>query len=127
MRTREALGYLEPRRDIPDFAQCSSCRLWIKPRLRCQYFGEDKEVLGIDACIQYAPGTPLSDPNAKCTNTFKPSEVGFARGKTRCENCDAFKPKVSVGTRKGCQVFHDLETSLPKVWKLDAKKGVMPK
>lgn len=120
MRTRDSFGYLEPHKDLKDFAQCSSCQQWIKPNLRCRYFTADKEVIGIDACIMYVPGDPILNKNCRPLNIFKPEDVGFARGKTRCENCDEFKPKIS-----GCNLFYMLTKEHPEIFDLD--KDVKPK
>jgi len=118
-RDRTAFGYLEPPGDIPKFAQCGNCLLWIKNKKQCYWFTAEKEVVAEASCILYVYGKPM-EGNFKPVDAVTPEEVGFVNGKVRCENCDAFDPEESK-----CGIFYRINEELPTVFNLDEK--VKPK
>lgn len=118
-RKRDAFGYMEPDPSIPDFAQCSSCRVWLKDRDRCHWLADDFKVDEDDSCILYVQGPPISGDD-RTTGALTPQEVGFYDGKTRCQNC------VSLNKDDGsCNLFRKLNAEFPDIFDLD--EGVKPR
>lgn len=95
-RGRDALGYMEPDPDIPDFAQCGSCASFLSDRCRCFWFSDDFKVLPKASCIVYVQGPPIEGASVKPINVIKPEEVGFIEGKTRCQNCVSFDKGICL-------------------------------
>lgn len=112
-RKRDAFGYMDPRGNIPDFAQCSSCRLWLTDRERCHWLPDDFNVDDDDSCILYIQGRPIRG-DAKTTGALTPQEVGFYDGKTRCENC------VSLDGNE-CGLFKRLNEAFPDIFDLETR------
>ena len=57
---RDAFLYMAPARSAAsgDFAQCSSCVMWVQDYDACTIHGEDVEIEGGDSCGLYVPGKP---------------------------------------------------------------------
>lgn len=120
MRDRSAFGYMEPHPSIPDFAQCGTCPLWLKPHRNCYWLSADDDVLRNDSCILYVQGTPCTDPSILATGTLTKPEVGFHRGSVRCENCSSYDKPVSQ-----CELYVKINRAFPQLFKL--KPGVKPR
>jgi len=116
VRTRDCFGYMEPSPDIPDFAQCGSCKMWLKRQELCYWLPKTKEVEAGDSCILYVQGAPFNNPDMKATGLLQPEVVGFIDGKVRCENCSSFSKENS-----GCNLFHTLTQAFPTIFKLNSK------
>ena len=114
MRDRSAFGYLEPTPDIEDFAQCSSCQLWIKKARRCWWLQPNDEVIAGGTCIEYAQGRPIED-DVDPVGAFTKGEVGYIEAPVRCENCVSFDEKAVA-----CDLYHKLNRELPKIFSLNA-------
>lgn len=112
MRERDSFGYMEPSPDIPNFAQCGSCRLFIRAKRNCYWFNKAKDVDADDACIMYVQGANMR-ADAEATGALDPKVVSFAEGKTRCENCNAYNKDAG-----GCHLFYLLSRLLPRFYKL---------
>ncbi len=110
MRNRSAFGYMEPRPDIPDFAQCGSCKMWLKRQELFYWLPKTKEVEAGDFCILYVQGPPFNNPDMKPTGSLAPEVVGFTDGKVRWENSqifpDVFKLDSKVKPRACCNAFN---------------------
>jgi hypothetical protein len=116
MRNRSAFGYMEPKHNIPNFAQCGSCKMWIKNRKECYYFTKGKEVDEDDSCIMYVQGENMPGNMVYPINAFPPEVVGFYDGPVRCENCISFNKAKS-----GCELFYELTEEHPDMFDLDSK------
>jgi predicted kinase len=114
-RGRDSFGYMEPSPNIPDFAQCGSCQIWIKDRDRCYWFSDTKEVEANDSCTEYVQGEPIKG-NVKATNSLDPKEAGFIKGSTRCENCVSFNKDKPL-----CMLFEKLNRTQASIFDLDEK------
>ena len=112
-RDRSTFGYLEGHPDIPNFAQCGSCKVWLGRHDRCLWLPKDFDVDKTDSCILYVQGPPI-DRETKATGLLEPKEVGFTKGKVRCENCTSFDKGKSI-----CLLFQKLTDLLPSIFKLD--------
>lgn len=118
MRDRAAFGYVEPVGDDIDFAQCKTCRVWLKDADRCLWLQPNDEVLEGDTCIYYVQGQPMDSEEPLGLLTKK--EAGLTRGQVRCENCMSFDKDDSA-----CELFRKLNQQFPKLFKLDSR--VKPK
>lgn len=117
MRDRSALGYAEPHPDIPDFAQCGTCQLWLERQRRCLWLAPNKEVTAGASCVMYVQGPPISDDEeAHPLSVFTPSEVGFVEELVRCENCSSID---KAGTH--CDLYREMSRTMPRLWSLDPK------
>jgi hypothetical protein len=105
---RDAFLYLEPEGDGKDFAQCSTCYLYVADEQRCAILGPDFEVLPQDTCGLYLQGIYEGTPVRKLVS---PEDADYARRKVRCENC-------YYGGAK-CQLFVTLNKRLPELFKLE--------
>jgi hypothetical protein len=116
-RNRSIFGYMEPNPDINDFAQCSSCILFLKKKSRCYLLANNFKVLPTDTCIMYVQGTPDKAPGTEPTGALTSKEVGYYRGKVRCENCDA--SNATDPKRIVCTLYARLNTFFPDTYDLD--------
>ena len=107
--TREAFIYLDPKGEVVDFAQCSTCRLWTGTG--CLLLGKTK-VTGDMSCSFYVKGEPQKDKAGKEESLLTPDEAGLVKRKVRCENCRSFKGGA-------CMFFKMLNEKLPEVFDLD--------
>jgi hypothetical protein len=108
----EAFLYLSPEPDTPDFAQCSSCRDWVKGDNLCAIHGPFIEVLGSMSCGLYVYGEPL--PEGSRTMTIVSTlESGLVDREVRCENCKHMLPDDI------CGFFDTLNKELPELFDID--------
>ena len=108
---RWAFLYLEP--DTPEsaeqFAQCSTCSLFLPGKKRCAIFGPDDVVKSNASCGLYIQGKPHD--NQKIAGTVTPEQAGYVEGQVRCENCSWYKD----GT---CDLFAQLDKNMPDTFRL---------
>jgi hypothetical protein len=107
--TRVAFLYLDGDKD--DYAQCSSCFLYVNSKKRCAILGNDFEVAPEDTCAMYIPGDPVE--NQPIVKRVSPEEAGYVARKVRCENC-------FYGGDE-CKLFVMLNKKMPEVFDLDPK------
>lgn len=112
-RDRSAFGYMAANPSIPDFAQCSSCQVWIKDRERCLWLGNDQPVLKGDSCILYVQGDPI-DGDVDALGSLTEDEVGFFRGDVRCENCVSASDDA-----RHCFLYEKLNEAFPDLFLLN--------
>lgn len=110
--SRAAFLYLPPTGDHKDFAQCSSCGMFIPERDQCWLFGPKDKVVADASCGMYIQGTPSNDQEPQ--NKVTPQDAGYNLGQVRCENCKW----LSDGT---CTLFELLNTQLPDIFDLDTQ------
>lgn len=108
---RWAFLYLEPKKDIENFAQCSTCVSFMPDKQRCSFFGSNDKVLATASCGLYVQGKPSNDQ--KFLNSVTPAEAGYVNEAVRCENC-------KYGG-DDCILFEKLNESLPTIFKIDTK------
>lgn len=115
---RWAFLYLEPKtpEDARDFAQCSTCQLFLPGKKRCAIFGPDDVVKANASCGLYIQGKPHD--NQEIINRVTPLQAGYVEGQVRCENCNWYKN----GT---CDLFAMLDEKLPDTF--DLGSSVSPK
>jgi hypothetical protein len=110
----DAFLYLSPEPNTPDFAQCSSCRDWIKDDDLCRIHGPYLEVLGSMSCGLYVYGEPLAE-EAYVIDLIMPDESGLVDREVRCENCRHFEaPSL-------CGLFKYLNDKLPDTFEIDTE------
>ena len=105
--TRAAFVYLEPAHPQPQFAQCSTCRLYSPPF--CSILGS--VVPPGASCCLYVPGAPRPstiEPN------LTPTSAGYVARQVRCENCKFFNSPNSK-----CGLFTTLNNHLSTYFSLD--------
>jgi len=108
---RSAFIYLDPKPPEDSFAQCGTCRDWVRTGL-CVIHGPDVNVTAGMSCALYVNG----DPSPGGTETYPfvtPTESGLVDREVRCENC-----------RWGgdnCQLFTMLNKEMPDVFALETK------
>lgn len=112
-RDRSAFGYMAANPSIPDFAQCSSCQVWIKDRERCLWLGNDQPVLKGDSCILYVQGDPI-EGDVDALGSLTEDEVGFFRGDVRCENCVSASDDA-----RHCFLYEKLNEAFPDLFLLN--------
>jgi hypothetical protein len=101
------------------FAQCSTCALWVKDAELCEIHGDGVKVVGGASCGLYVKGTPITKDVAKIRKLVTPEQSGLVTRQVRCENCKSFN-----GTDT-CNLYVALNKMLPKIFKLNVK--VSPK
>jgi hypothetical protein len=108
---RWAFLYLEPLtpEQSGDFAQCSSCSLFLPGKKRCAVFGPDDVVKANASCGLYISGKPKDDQ--RITSSITPVEAGYVEGQVRCENCSWYKD----GT---CDLYAQLDQAMPDTFRL---------
>ena len=79
--------YMEPKKDIKDFAQCSSCRMFIKDKNLCSLHGDKVKILPTDSCGFYIYGIAPDDEDDHVEASVTPEESGLVHEQVRCENC----------------------------------------
>jgi len=115
---RWAFLYMEPKtpEDAKEFAQCSTCKMFLPGKKRCGIFGPDDEVKALASCGLYLQGK--SHDNQKIQNIVTPEAAGYVEGAARCENCSWYKD----GT---CGLFADLDKAMSDTFELGS--NVSPK
>lgn len=110
--------YMQPRRGTygphDQFAQCSTCMMWVKNRQQCMIHGPGVRTTWDTTCTLYVNGKPHDDGKTHAFVT--PKESGAERRQVRCENCFYFKKRGSI-----CMLFYSLNRLLPKYFKLSDK------
>jgi hypothetical protein len=105
---RDTFLYMEG--NIKDFAQCSSCIMWLSKRNKCMIHSESVKIDGDDSCGLYVQGAPRED--GTCLGLVTPKESGLVDRQVRCENCFHF------GENK-CGLFDNLNKKMPDQFDLD--------
>lgn len=110
---RDAFLYLNPEPGIDDFAQCSSCFMWVHGDNRCIIHGPRVRIPGSASCGFYVYGEPASEGTpTKALVTAE--ESGLVDRPVRCENCQWGGP-----TTYKCRLFMGLNERLPDIFDLD--------
>lgn len=107
---RDAFLYLEPKEPRDEFAQCSSCRMYLPGKEHCGIMGPSVHVPAEASCGFYMHGEPSDDQ--ECEVVVKPSEAGLVRRQVRCENC------ASYDSGK-CKLYTALNEAKPDLFDLD--------
>lgn len=106
---RDSFGYMEPRGDNPDFAQCGgNCRDFDRDAGRCAILGPVFKVIAEATCTEYVEGAFEA---RTLRNLCTPKEVGYVERKVRCENC-------YFGGAK-CGLYKRLNETLPDLFDID--------
>lgn len=116
MRDRSAFGYAEPVGDATQFAQCKTCRVWLKNADRCYWLQPNDEAKAGDSCIYYVQGEPITDESVEPIGALTKSEAGLVRGDVRCENCTSFDKADTH-----CELYRKMNRTFPTLFKLDAR------
>lgn len=112
---RDAFLYLDPKSPVDEFAQCSTCSLWMgAKRARCLIHGPKVEVTGDMSCGLYVHGNPMPEMAGREVAHVTPGESGLVRRPVRCENCRFFTRRTSR-----CGLFERLNQELPEIFDLD--------
>jgi hypothetical protein len=95
--SKEVFLYLEPKTVTREFAQCSTCTMYIAEQKQCMIHAKDKEITPDMTCGYYIEGKPEEHHNMKA------EETGLYKGQVRCENCNSFEPP------NHCHLFEHLD------------------
>ena len=108
---RWAFIYMEPKDpdSAKEFAQCSTCQLFMPGKKRCGIFGPDDVVKANASCGLYLQGKPHDTQPIQ--NIVTPAAAGYVEGQVRCENCSWYKD----GT---CELFANLDKAMPDTFNL---------
>jgi len=106
---RWAFLYLEPTTATDEFAQCSTCQLFLPGKERCGIFGPNDKVVANASCGLYIQGKPHDDQPIQ--NVVTPDVAGYVLGQVRCENCSWFKSGK-------CELFAQLDEKMPDTFNL---------
>jgi hypothetical protein len=88
---RDAFLYLDPRPPKEDFAQCSTCRMFLPEQGLCSLHGKDVEIKPTMSCGFYTPGGPADESELEhVSKAVTPEESGLVDREVRCENCISF-------------------------------------
>src|ERR1044071_3959086 len=85
---RDTFLYMEPKEPKDEFAQCSTCRMYLPGKQRCAILGPSLNVPPEASCGLYVHGEPSDDQDAEKIVTTE--EAGFVKRQVRCENCISF-------------------------------------
>lgn len=131
--SKQVVLYLEPHKgEGHRFAQCGSCRMFLKDQHVCSLHGKDVWINSDDSCGLFVPGGPAVESEmehvAACVT---PEESGLIKDtQTRCENCSfggeetcqhpalGF-PIVATGC---CNAFKRKSSYVPMKWTKEAKR-----
>jgi hypothetical protein len=108
----EAFLYLNPE-DISEFAQCSTCSMWVREENSCTIHGQYIEVPGSASCGFYIIGDP-QEPGTPTEAIVTPVESGLVDREVRCENCRWGGPGNYT-----CLFFEQLNAQLPEIFEID--------
>lgn len=118
--TRQAFGYLPPKGDHDQFAQCGTCRAWTgQDHNTCVILGKE-HVTADMSCNYYQHGNPSPSGAGKEHLVLTPKQAGLVDRQVRCENCAFFDKEGSY-----CELYEHLAESHPQQFDLD--KHVDPK
>lgn len=110
---RDAFLYLNPEAYSDNFAQCSTCEMWVEGDNRCTIHGPRVKIQGTASCGFYVPGEPYSQ-GAETEPLVTAEESGLVDRPVRCENCQWGGPSTYR-----CRLFAGLNERLPDVFDLD--------
>lgn len=110
--TVNAFIYLPPKGDKDEFAQCSTCQLFLPGKERCGIFGKNDKVVANASCGLYLHGKPHDDQ--PISGAVTPEQAGYVLGQVRCENCVWFKDSA-------CDLFKLLNEKMPDAFDLTEK------
>jgi hypothetical protein len=110
---RDAFLYLNPEPGVADFAQCSSCEMWVQGDNRCTIHGPRVRVPGSASCGFYIYGE-VQEPGYLTEALVTAEESGLVDRKVRCENCQWGGPSTYR-----CRLFAGLNERLPDIFDLD--------
>ena len=112
---RDAFLYLEPKgKDGSQFAQCSTCMMFMPDEELCSIHGPKLKILSRDSCGFYVQGKPMHEGEAMALVT--PAESGLVHREVRCENCQYLgNPQTT------CLLYEKLNKLLPTKFWLDTK------
>lgn len=111
----EAFLYLDPEPDVPDFAQCSSCRDWVEGDNLCRIHGPFITVKGSMSCGLYVYGNPLPEGSTTYA-AVSARESGLVDREVRCENCIHM---VEEDEEYFCGFFDTLNRKLYELFDID--------
>lgn len=111
--SRDAFLYLNPEPGVDDFAQCSTCEMWVKGDNRCTIHGPRVRVPGSASCGFYIYGETQA-PGYYTEALVSAEESGLVDRKVRCENCQWGGPSTYR-----CRLFTGLNERLPDIFDLD--------
>jgi hypothetical protein len=111
--SRDAFLYLNPEHGLDDFAQCSTCIMWVTTDNRCTIHGPRVKVPGTASCGFYVCGDP-QPPGTETDALVSAEESGLVDRPVRCENCQWGGP-----TTYKCRLFMGLNERLPDIFDLD--------
>jgi len=113
---RSAFLYLDPRPLKEAFAQCSTCKMFLKDHGLCSLHGKDVKITGGMSCGLYVPGGPAEESELEhVSKAVTPEESGLVDRQVRCENCTFLKGD-------SCGLFQQLNDKFPTMFSL--KTGV---
>jgi len=118
--TRDAFLYLTPpAMENAEFAQCSTCSMWVEGDNKCTIHSPVIRVPGTASCGFYLHGKP-NPAGTPAEQIVTPTESGLVDREVRCENCRWGGPEVYR-----CSLFFQLNAVLPRIFNLDT--GINPK
>ena len=109
----DAFLYLTPVPGVDDFAQCSSCCMWVQEDDRCTIHGPHVRVSGSMSCGLYINGEPQL-PGTDVEAIVSPVESGLVDREVRCENCRHSGGDV-------CGLFETLNSEMPDLFEIDTE------
>ena len=112
---RSAFLYLDPLPPDEEFAQCSTCSMWVQGDDRCVIHGPHVPVPGTASCGLYINGDP-QNPGTDTEDIVTTEESGLVDREVRCENCKWGGPKVY-----DCELFDILNTTMPDIFDLNTE------
>jgi hypothetical protein len=109
----DAFLYLNPDGDEDYFAQCSTCRDWVKGDELCAIHGPYIEVPGTASCGLYVIGEP-HPPGTMTQSLVTPTESGLVDREVRCENCRWGGPNNYT-----CGLYETLNSEMGEIFDLN--------
>lgn len=117
--SRNVFLYLNPEPGVDEFAQCSTCEMWVIGDNRCTIHGPRVRVPGTASCGFYVHGLP-AEPGTYTEALVSAEESGLVDREVRCENCQWGGPSTYR-----CRLFIGLNERLPDIFDLD--ENIEPK
>jgi len=115
---RSAFLYMEPKNEEnrQEFAQCSTCMMWLYDVNKCSIHGENVEVTGDMSCSLYVEGKPMTAEEHPPMPLVTPEESGLVSHPVRCENCTHFDGiricNLYVALNRKVSDLFDLDTNV---------------
>src|ERR1700677_1835020 len=116
-RDRATFLFFTPNPNIPDHAQCSSCKNFNDVKGKCFWLNSNDDVVGGGSCGMYGQGKPSGDI-VPCGQYTK-KDVGYVHHPVRCENCNVFDDRDKSNMH--CDLYVQLNRVFPRLFKLDVK------